>query len=542
MEESPAVSPDGKTVSFVAQVDGRRQIWIRLLAGGTPLQITHDDEDHAEPRWSPDSSSIIYYSPSPTPGEEGAIWEISALGGPPRRLASGLSGGDISHDGRRISVFQEQDGRMELAVMGRDGSRTEQSNKLADGCVYSHPRWSPDDQWIAFQRGSCGGGVDQAISVVPSSGGTSREIARGGFLRGISWLPDGSGIVYASAAGSTILYPPIFNLRAIARQGGSERQLTFGDVSYVEPDVASSGKLLASRIQSQSDIWKFPVNGPPAENTRKGIRITRQTGQAQTPSVSPDDSELVYLSDSGGHANLWVAKTDGSGVRQITFEQNPSVFIGVPVWSPMGNQIVFRTGTTSLSLINRDGSGLRELVPRGLYAYWSGDGRWLYYAAIHDGSYCIDKIPIEGGAPASLQCDNAVAPAVAADGSVLYYIKLLRGANGSWDSEIRSARPENGQSRVLTRLAGTRVPLDPLFLHPTLSPDGQWLAMPLTNGTTSNLWALPVDGGPMRQLTDFGDRPIMIARRISWSPDSKYLYVAVAETDADVVLLGGLLP
>src|SRR5262249_30479501 len=161
-------------------------------------------------------------------------------GGPPRRLVSGLSGGDISHDGRRISVFQEQDGRMELAVMGRDGSRTEQSNKLPDGCVYSHPRWSPDDQWIAFQRGSCGGGVDQAVSIVPSSGGTSREIARGGFLRGISWLPDGSGIVYASAAGSTILYPPVFNLRAIGRQGGSERQLTFGDVSYVEPDVASS--------------------------------------------------------------------------------------------------------------------------------------------------------------------------------------------------------------------------------------------------------------------------------------------------------------
>ena len=180
MEESPAVSPDGKTVTFVAQVDGRSQIWIRLLAGGTPLQITKDDADHAEPRWSSDSSSIIYYSPSPTPGEEGAIWEISALGGPPRRLASGLSGGDISHDGRHFAVFQLQDGKIELAVVRRDGSRTEQFKQLADGCVYSHPRWSPDDRWIAFQRGSCGGGVDQAISIAPSSpGGASREIRSG---------------------------------------------------------------------------------------------------------------------------------------------------------------------------------------------------------------------------------------------------------------------------------------------------------------------------------------------------------------------------
>jgi hypothetical protein len=37
-----------------------------------------------------------------------------------------LSGGDISHDGRRIAVFQLQDGKIELAVVRRDGSRTEQ--------------------------------------------------------------------------------------------------------------------------------------------------------------------------------------------------------------------------------------------------------------------------------------------------------------------------------------------------------------------------------------------------------------------------------
>ena len=43
MEESPAISPDGKTVAFVARAGGKRQIWVRLLAGGAPLQITRDD-------------------------------------------------------------------------------------------------------------------------------------------------------------------------------------------------------------------------------------------------------------------------------------------------------------------------------------------------------------------------------------------------------------------------------------------------------------------------------------------------------------------
>jgi hypothetical protein len=46
----------------------------------------------------------------------------------------------------------------------------------------------------------------------------------------------------------------------------------------------------------------------------------------------------------------------------------------------------------------------------------------------------------------------------------------------------------------------------------------------------------------MRQLTDFGQRSSSIVRRVSWSPDGNYIYAAVADTDADVMLFDGLLP
>lgn len=52
---------------------------------------------------------------------------------------------------------------------------------------------------------------------------------------------------------------------------------------------------------------------------------------------------------------------------------------------------------------------------------------------------------------------------------------------------------------------------------------------------------LPAEGGPMRRLTDFGERSVLIARRIAWAPGSRHIYAAVAETDADVVSLVGLL-
>ena len=81
-------------------------IWVRLLAGGLPLAITEDDLDHYGPRWSPDSASLIYYTPPAQPGEPGTLWEVPALGGSARRLLETLGPGDISHDGMIIAFFR----------------------------------------------------------------------------------------------------------------------------------------------------------------------------------------------------------------------------------------------------------------------------------------------------------------------------------------------------------------------------------------------------------------------------------------------------
>jgi hypothetical protein len=58
----------------------------------------------------------------------------------------------------------------------------------------------------------------------------------------------------------------------------------------------------------------------------------------------------------------------------------------------------------------------------------------------------------------------------------------------------------------------------------------------------TNLWALPTAGGPLRQLTDFGQRQTFIVRRVSWSADSKFIFASLGEGNADVVLLDGLAP
>jgi hypothetical protein len=109
------------------------------------------------------------------------------------------------------------------------------------------------------------------------------------------------------------------------------------------------------------------------------------------------------------------------------------------------------------------------------------------------------------------------------------------------DREIRCARPEDGASDTLACIPGERVGGLPPVLYMVVSPDGAWIAMPLVDGATTNLWLLPTSGGAMKPITDFGGRPIEIARSISWSADSRYIYAAVAEIETDIVPFDGLI-
>ena len=319
--------------------------------------------------------------------------------------------------------------------------------------------------------------------------------------------------------------------------------MTFGEISYVEPDVQPSG-IAATRIRAiNSDVCKISVDGEPADNVRRAVRVTYQTGVRQVPSISPDETEVVYLSDEGGHGNLWVASTDGSGARQLTFETDLAVSIGVPAWSPTSNQIAYiqtRGGVFDQWIVNSDGSNRRFLV-RGGAASWSPEGKWLYYANRLKGIYEMEKIAAGGGASQRVRTDEATHLPSAADGT-LYWTTPVREDSGLGDWFVRKARPETDEAVTLTRVNGARVPWESR-VHPYVSPDQKWLVLPLVDGpATSNLWLISTDDGSWRRVTDYGERPITITRRVSWSRDSSKIYAAVSGTDADVVLFKNLLP
>jgi serine/threonine protein kinase len=545
LEESPAISPDGRSVAFTAGVAGKRQVFVRLIAGGAPLQITRDPVDHECPRWSPDSSSILYFSPAVSGAVQGSIWETPALGGVPGRVVNSVGCADVNQTDGRLALFRLATEGIQLVTAPADGSRFDVVAVFAPATYYLYPRWSPDGRWIGFQRGDS---IRFDIFVAPATGGEPRQLTRdNNMMGGFAWLPDSTGIVYSSSRGGTIPYLPTLGLWRVTLRDGSVRRVTSSETSYMSPDISRNGAVLVSRMKLQTDIWKFPVDGLPTENVRRGVRVTRQTGQVLTPTASPDDKEVAFLSDSGGHANLWVVNTESGGLRQITHENDPTVALGVPIWSPDGHTIafVFSRGNQGLTfgawLVDSDGSNLRNVANPGLGPAWSPDGRWLYYSTWGGPAgtnVVLNKVPVDGGPAVTVRTER-LRGVIGLHGSTLYYLFERPLVDGTPEFEIRVATPEDGPFRVLARIPASRVPIWQI-VSPALSPDGRWLAQALTDGLTTNVWALSTTSGEWRQITDFGERATFIARRVSWSSDGSSILAAVGEGDSDIVLLEGL--
>jgi Tol biopolymer transport system component len=546
LEEFPAISPDGRSLAFTADVGGKRQILVQLIAGGVPLQITRDAVDHECPRWTPDSSSILYFSPAVSGALQGSIWEIAALGGAPRRVVNSFGCPDVSQTDGRLALFRLAKEGIELVTASPGGSRFDVVAQFAPAMYYLYPRWSPDGRSIAFQRGDS---IRFDIFVVAATGGKPQQVTHdNGMMNGFAWLPDSMGLVYSSSRSETMPYLPTLGLWQVRLRDQSVRPVTLGEASYMSPDISKSGAILISRMRWQTDIWKFPVDGLPGENVRRGVRVTRQTGQVLTPTSSPDNKEVAFLSDSGGHANLWVVDTASGGLRQITHEHDPKVAVGVPVWSPDGHTIAFVSSrgnpglTFGVWLVDPDGSNLRNAANPGLGPAWSPDGRWVYYSTLAGPptrEIVLKKVPVDGGTAVTVR-NERLRNVIGLHAGTLYYTFERPLVDGTPEFEIRAANPEDGAFRVVARIPGSRVPIWQI-VNPALSPDGKWLAQALTDGFTTNIWALSTTTGKWRQITDFGERATFIARRVSWSADGRSILAAVAEGDSDIVQLEGLM-
>ncbi len=482
----------------------------------------------------------MYFTPA-APGEvQGTIYSVPALGGAARSVIASIDAGDVGSN-RRVAFFRLESERIELGTCALDGSDLRTIHRFpATVQYYRSPRWSPDLQSIAYQAGD---GYRWDLYVVSTSGGEPRQLTfEKSMIRGLTWLPDGSGLVYSSSRATTVSYLPPLSLWTVALDNTPPKQLMPADVWYEQPDVHASGLVSATRMQMRSDVWKFPFGRNAVENVSRGEPVTRQTGHVLTPSAARD-GRVAYLSDSGGHSNLWVKPTDGPP-RQITFEDDPNVKVGVPIWSPDSQWVAYVSSKGNVGLefgvwvVKPDEGGPVQLVPKGFGVAWSEDSRLLYY--VEAAGQPLKRIAISGG-ESTVVLKEPVRNVIGVHGSTVYYVVARQLTDGRPQYQIGALSLDTSASTLLTTIPASRVPSWQI-VNPALSPDGKWLAQPLTDGFATNIWAYSIENRQWQQVTDFGDRSVFIARRVSWSADGKSILAAIGEGDADVVLISGLVP
>src|SRR5262249_47074463 len=105
-----------------------------------------------------------------------------------------------------------------------------------------------------------------------------------------------------------------------------------------------------------------------------------------SPAFSPDGRLIAYTSSGTGRAQVWVARSDGTGARPLTAGHASS---SDPTWSPDGARLAFVSdlnGGPHVSTVSLQGGHVRALGEgSGTWAAgrpaWSPDGARVAYAA-----------------------------------------------------------------------------------------------------------------------------------------------------------------
>jgi tricorn protease len=100
----PRFSPDGKTIAFVGNYDGNRDIYTIPITGGVPQRITHHPATESLCGWASSDSLLFFMPGAVNMGRQTQLFTVPAGGGLPTKLPVPYGGfGSISVDGQWLA-------------------------------------------------------------------------------------------------------------------------------------------------------------------------------------------------------------------------------------------------------------------------------------------------------------------------------------------------------------------------------------------------------------------------------------------------------
>ena len=232
----------------------------------------------------------------------------------------------------------------------------------------------------------------------------------------------------------------------------------------------------SANVANNGDVYSVCADGSAV------TRLTDDPAYDGVPAWSPDGTQLAFVSERSGAAQVYRMDANGDNVRQLTTDlQNDQ-----PIWLPGGEQIAVRStdgqGLWWWRVVDLNSDQLVDLTEASYDFFfkkesWSPDGKQIAYMSLKE-----------------QQGRN--------DGSSQIHVKAI---DGSYD-------------RTLTDNIWANI-------NPVWSPDGKALAFLSEMHGEYNIFALyvmDVDGGNAHQISEakFTESAVF-----SWSPDGKQIAI-----------------
>jgi DNA-binding winged helix-turn-helix (wHTH) protein/Tol biopolymer transport system component len=312
---SGIISPDGKQLAYsdaaglnLRQIDGGETFLVPLPPGFDALPQS----------WFPDGVHMVVARWEDAQKKPPSLWEISVMGGTPRKLADQGLSARVSPDGSKIVFLTGKWDDEEIWLIDTDKNTT-QKIAAAGEDHFGPVAWAPDSKRFAsVRRSDIFNNSDRHQSLVEvhelTNGRSTSVLSNPSLGKELVWLPGGR-LIYSlqevePAQNDFNLWSAQLDSRT-GRTLGTPTRITNDHNPIAGVSISTDGKRLALlRRLFQTDVYltEFGAHGARLSTPRRFTLDDR----GDLPSAwTPDSNAVLFFSDRDeGHGHIFKQRID----------------------------------------------------------------------------------------------------------------------------------------------------------------------------------------------------------------------------------------